>query len=67
MMTAIEPDVKPLGRYTATETALLLGIHKNTLRNYVIMGHITPQPKKPGTKSIRFLGREIQRCWKRLT
>ena len=67
MMTAIEPDVKPLGRYTATETSKMLGIHRNTLRNYTLTGDITPLPKKDGAKETRFLGRDITRLWKRKT
>lgn len=64
MITPIQPEVKPLGRYTATETASLLNIHLNTLRNYALLGYIKPLPKKPGTKGVRYLGREISRCWK---
>lgn len=67
MITAIEPNVKPLGRYPKTQTAELLGIHINTLSNYITLGYITPLPKKPGTKGIRFLGRDIIRLWKAMT
>lgn len=38
MMTAYRPDVVLNARYSVKETAALLGIHPNTVRNYV-KGH----------------------------
>lgn len=67
MITAIEPDIKPLGRYSKTEAAALLGIHINTLYIYTLRGDITPLPKKPGTKVVRYLGRDLLKLWKNKT
>jgi predicted site-specific integrase-resolvase len=67
MTPAIAPDVNPLGRYTGKDVCILLNIHPNTLRNYVLAGYITPLPKKVGVKAVRYLGREISRCWKLTT
>jgi len=67
MVTSIKPDVKPLGRYTATDTAMLLGIHRNTLRLFVMRGEIKPLPVNPNTRSSRFLGSEISKCWESKT
>ena len=35
MMTAYRPDVVLNARYSVKETAAILGIHPNTVRNYV--------------------------------
>lgn len=40
MVTAIEPQVAPTGRYSVGETCKHLGIHRNTLRKYTDEGHI---------------------------
>lgn len=67
MITSIEPDVRPMGRYSVNETCALLGIHRITLRKYTALGYITPLANKPGIRSVRYPGREISRCWKHVT
>lgn len=67
MITAIQPEVKPLGRYTSKEACLMLGIHPNTMRQYVLKGYIDPIPQKPGIKGVRYMGHEIIKLWKYMT
>lgn len=67
MITAIQPDVKPLGRYSGKDTCLMLNIHPNTLRQYVLKGYIKTLPKKPGTKGTRYMGSDITKLWKYIT
>lgn len=64
MMTAIQPDVKPLGRYSGKDTCTMLGIHPNTMRKYVLKGYIMPLPKKNGVKEVRYKGSDIIKLWK---
>ncbi|MCM1220097.1 MAG: helix-turn-helix domain-containing protein [Lachnospiraceae bacterium] len=66
-MTAIAPEVKPLGRYATKEVCEMLEIHRNSLLRYVTEGIISPLPKKPGTKVTRYLGRDIIKLWKQKT
>lgn len=67
MITAIEPDVEPRGRYTSKDTCNILGIHPNTMRQYVLKGYILPIPKREGVKGVRYMGREILKLWKYIT
>ena len=68
MVTSIEPDVNPMGRYTVGETSEKLGIHRHTLRSYVRAGYIRPifkrNPVYVNKPRIRFLGSEILRFWR---
>lgn len=38
MITSEEPTVSSTGRYTVTQTCEILGIHRNTLREYTSSG-----------------------------
>ena len=40
MITSEEPTVSSTGRYTVTQTCEILGIHRNTLREYTSSGRI---------------------------
>lgn len=62
-MTSIEPEVINFGRYTSTETARLLGLHRDTLRKYTNLGWIKCGYRKDSAKKF-YLGAEIARFWK---
>lgn len=63
MITAIEPNVSLTGRYSITETANLLGIHRNTLRKYT-MDNLIRCSYRRGTFRPFYTGREILRFFK---
>lgn len=65
-MTAIEPAVAPFGRYSIAETCALLGIHRDTLRNYTDTQKIIKCGfRRIGSRMVKFyLGSEILRFWK---
>lgn len=56
------PEVTTAGRYSAAQTARLLGIHRNTLRKYTDQGCILPRIHK-ATGRKYYLGSEILRFW----
>lgn len=56
------PDVTPSGRYSAAQTARVLGIHRNTLRKYTMQGLILPRIHK-ATGRKYYPGSEILRFW----
>ena len=62
MITALEPQAVPAGRYNSKQASALLGIHRNTLRNYTDAGEIKCGYRKNGRKF--YLGREIVRFWR---
>ena len=65
MVTAIEPQVAPTGRYSVGETCKHLGIHRNTLRKYTDEGHIKCGfRRKRREKYIQV--RRYSRFWKSL-
>lgn len=62
MLTPYRPDVKPDARYSVKDTAALLGVHPNTIRNYTVAGHLRALYSK-ATMRPRYEGREIIRFW----
>lgn len=66
MITAIEPNVSPTGRYSTMETCRHLGIHRDTLRTYTeVKKLIKCGTRKLGNRYVKFyLGSEILRFWK---
>lgn len=62
MMTPIEPDVPDTGRYTITQAARILEIHRHTLRNYTEQGLIRCLYKPSGRKY--YTGKSIKRLWR---
>lgn len=62
MMTEIEPQTVPAGRYNSKRASELLGIHRNTLRNKTNSGEIKCEFRKDGRRF--YLGREIVRFWR---
>lgn len=63
MITPIEPKVQAAGRYSVTETARALGIHRNTLREWTAAGLIRCGYRR-GTLRKFYRGDEIIRCWR---
>ena len=62
MITTEEPKVSPTGRYNVMQTALVLGIHRNTLQKYTDSGFIRCRFRR-NTKRKFYLGSEILRFW----
>lgn len=62
MLTPIQPNANPRGRYSIGDTCKLLGIHRNTLRNYTEQGLIKSRLRQNGKRSF-YLGSEILRFW----
>ena len=56
------PNVKNDSRYTITETCEKLGIHRNTLRNWVKIGKIKFIVRKVDNRMM-FRGFDILKCW----
>ena len=63
-MVVEQPIVRPNARYTVTETCNLLGIHRNTLRRYTMMGRIKLGVRKSTARKF-YLGSEILNFWTR--
>ena len=63
MLTKSEPQVKPSERYSTKETVQILGITRETLRQYVMRGKIKCGIRKANGRKF-YLGSEILRMWK---
>lgn len=63
MITSIEPQVAPTGRYSIVDTCKLLGIHRNTLRLYTQAGLIKCGFRRCSGKKF-YAGTEILRFWR---
>ncbi len=61
-MITSDLHVSDTGRYSVTETAGILGIHRNTLRRYTDRGLIRCGFRR-GTGRKFYLGSEIRRFW----
>lgn len=66
-MTAQEPQVMATARYSIRQTCELLGIHRDTLRQYTDQQKIIKCGYRTiGNRKVKFyLGSEILRFWKR--
>ena len=62
-MTAEEPKLAPLGRYSINEACQALGIHRNTLRRYAKAGLITPGVRRATGRPI-YTGADLLRLWR---
>lgn len=62
MISSTPPVVNKNSFYSSKETALLLGIHRNTLNNYRQQLAIKPQLNK-FTGRFLYSGKEIERFW----
>ncbi len=57
------PTPEPMGRYTVTQSAKELGVHRNTITNLFNDGTLKAiDPTAPKGK-LRFYGRELLRYW----
>ena len=63
-MVTEQPNVQTDSRYTVTETCKLLGIHRNSLRKYTILGRIKSGVRRATSKKF-YLGSEILNFWNR--
>ncbi len=63
MITVTEPRLDKEGRYSATDTCRLLGIHRNTLLTYTKCGLIRCGYRRVGARKF-YLGAEILRFWR---
>jgi DNA-binding transcriptional MerR regulator len=61
-MIATMPEIPQNGRFTAMQTARILGVSRNTLLNYAKSGLIRYKVNKIGKRL--YSGRDIQRCWR---
>jgi predicted site-specific integrase-resolvase len=61
-MTTEQPKVNPTSRYSVTETCILLGIHRNSLRKYTAEGRIKMGVRKSTIRKF-YLGSEIMKFW----
>ena len=57
------PDIRDDARYSAVETAKLLGIHRNTLRNHTREGKIKFGIRRSNGWPY-YTGREIKSYWR---
>lgn len=63
MITPEEPKVSEKGRYSVKQASEVLGIHRNTLRNYTEAGLIKCGFRKASYRKF-YEGREILKFWK---
>jgi excisionase family DNA binding protein len=61
-MVTEEPKISDAGRYSVTETAKLLGIHRDTLRRYTESRLIKFGLRRTNGRKF-YLGSEIKRFW----
>lgn len=62
MITPDEPNVKPTSRYSIKASAELLGVHRNTIHNYIAAGLLRAEYGINGWP--RVTGAELLRFWK---
>lgn len=63
MITSIEPNVAPTGRYTIAETCAFLGIHRHTLRKYTLEGFIRCGYRRASSRPF-YRGSDILSFWR---
>ena len=63
MITSEEPTVSSTGRYTVTQTCEILGIHRNTLREYTSSGRIKCGFRRESARKF-YEGKELIRFWR---
>lgn len=61
-MTATQPKVSPMGRYSAADTCGLLGISRSTLTRYCKRGLLKPRYRKANIRPY-YYGHEILSLW----
>lgn len=63
-MTALQPEVAPMGRYSIRKTCELLGIGRSTLNRWRKKGLIRPRYSKVNLRPY-YYGHEILSLWTR--
>lgn len=63
MITSEEPKVTQTGRYSAADTARILGIHRHTLEKYTNSSLIKFGIRRANGRKF-YLGSEILRFWR---
>ena len=58
-----EPKCVDNARFNSTDAAMMLGIHRNTLRQHTIAGHIRCVFTKQSCRPY-YTGSEIKRYWR---
>ncbi len=61
-MTQVEPKVELTGRYSTTQAARLLDVHRNTIRNYCRDGKLKYGIRRSNNRRF-FRGIDIRSCW----
>ncbi len=61
-MTATRPKVEPEARLNMTQTARVLGVHRDTIRRWTNLGYLKPRYFKH-TLRPRYLGKDILKFW----
>ena len=62
-MVQIYPNLPDQGRYSIQEAAVLLGVHRDTLRKHSDAGYIKYGIRRTNMRRF-YLGSEINRYWK---
>jgi DNA-binding transcriptional MerR regulator len=62
MITSLPPQVTKEAIYTSREACQILGIHRNSLRKYVMKQLLHPKRDKLSGRRV-FEGRELSRFW----
>lgn len=62
-MVTTEPKVNKDGRYSVEETAVLLGVHRNTVLRYTKQGKLLFGIRRSNTRKF-YTGSEILRFWR---
>lgn len=62
-MIETEPKVKPEGLYSVTQTAIILGVNRQTIRRYAKNGDLKFKIRKATLRKV-IKGSEILRFWR---
>ncbi|WP_106827692.1 helix-turn-helix domain-containing protein [Parabacteroides pacaensis] len=63
MITVNEPNVAATNRYSVMQACEILGVHRNTLRNYTNQGLIKCGYRKTTARKF-YTGAELLRFWR---
>lgn len=62
-MVSEQPNVRPAGRYSVTETCRLLGVHRNTLLKWRHSGFLRPSGCHRVNGRMYYTGLDIIKFW----
>ena len=63
-MTPERPKINNDGKYSVTQAAQLLAVHRVTIWRYVHAGKLRPYLHSANSRT-RFLGKDLMRLWER--